>query len=204
MDERVWFSPRRTPPYYPDAVTLRADAGVAEVVAGVDLASRGCSVKDSFAALDLTAEGFAVLFDAQWIHRPAGASGASETPPFRTELVTTAGQLLQWAGGNGPPDVFRPALLNNPSVRVLGFHDAAGLVGGAVLNEAAGVVGVSNVFAVDDADIAAVWAATVSAAAGHFPGVALVGYEQGDDLAPALAGGFGALGSLRVWSRGSA
>jgi hypothetical protein len=29
----------------------------------------GCSIKDSFASLDLTARGFRVLFDAQWIVR---------------------------------------------------------------------------------------------------------------------------------------
>jgi hypothetical protein len=43
----------------------------------------------------------------------------------------------------------------------------------------------------------------VTAAASHFPGLPLVGYEHGDDLALALAGGFTALGPLRIWTRGS-
>ncbi|MFF0288669.1 hypothetical protein [Streptomyces sp. NPDC005262] len=33
----------------------------------------GASMKDSFADLDLTEAGFHVLFEAQWIHRPASA-----------------------------------------------------------------------------------------------------------------------------------
>ncbi|PJN32399.1 hypothetical protein CG747_42690 [Streptomyces sp. CB02959] len=40
-------------------------------MAGIDTAMPGASVKDSFADLDLTEDGFQVLFEAQWIHRPA-------------------------------------------------------------------------------------------------------------------------------------
>ncbi|MER6670412.1 hypothetical protein ABT256_38045 [Amycolatopsis japonica] len=67
---RVWKSPIRTPPLYPDAVTLAPDATVAEVLDGIDTSS-GCAVKDSFACLDLAREGFEVLFEATWIARMA-------------------------------------------------------------------------------------------------------------------------------------
>ncbi|MGE7387361.1 hypothetical protein ACQKM2_17955, partial [Streptomyces sp. NPDC004126] len=70
--DALWCSPHRTPPLYPDAVTLTPGATAAEVLAGVNTAAPGCSVKDSFAALDLAPAGFEVLFGAQWIHRPAG------------------------------------------------------------------------------------------------------------------------------------
>jgi hypothetical protein len=63
---RAWTHPRRTPLYYPDAVTLDPRATAADVLPFVD-GSAGCSVKDSFATLDLSAEGFTVLFDATWI-----------------------------------------------------------------------------------------------------------------------------------------
>lgn len=65
---RVWKSARRTPPSYPDAMTLTPDATAAEVLDGIDT-SPGCAVKDSFACLDLTPSGFEVLFEATWITR---------------------------------------------------------------------------------------------------------------------------------------
>ncbi|MFI5590838.1 hypothetical protein ACIA5G_37725 [Amycolatopsis sp. NPDC051758] len=61
---RAWTSPRRTPQYYPDAVTLDPRATVSDVLPFVD-GSAGCSVKDSFATLELP--GFSVLFEATWI-----------------------------------------------------------------------------------------------------------------------------------------
>ncbi len=74
---RVWHAARRSPLFYPDAETLDPAATADEVLAGVD-AGPGCTVKDSFAALDLGPYGFRVLFEAEWIHRPAaGPDGAS-------------------------------------------------------------------------------------------------------------------------------
>ncbi|MEV0594543.1 hypothetical protein [Nonomuraea cavernae] len=67
---RAWTSPVRTPLYYPDAVTLSPDATAGDVLDAVDQGP-GASVKDSFATLDLRPAGFEVLFEAQWIHRPA-------------------------------------------------------------------------------------------------------------------------------------
>ncbi|MFD5317760.1 hypothetical protein [Streptomyces sp. NPDC127098] len=204
--DTVWSSARRTHPYYPDAVTLRPDARPADVLAGIDTASPGCSVKDSFAALDLTPHGFAELFTARWIHRPAAAP-APMPASLRVERVSSASELgdwqTAWHGGDVTADVFRPPLLDDPSVVVLALHDGRDLAGGAVLNHGSGVVGVSNLFAVDAADLAAVWPATVTAAAARFPGLPLVGYEHADDLAPALASGFTELGPLRVWLRGA-
>lgn len=203
--ERAWWSSRRTPLYYPDAVTLRRDAVPADF-AGIDMTAAGCSVKDSFAALDLTASGFAELFDARWVYRPAGLP-VPAAPGLRAARVSTAAQLrgwqAAWHGGGAAPDTFRPALLRDPSVLVLAVHDGEGLSGGAVLNRSTGLVGLSNLFAAGGSDAAAVLSSALTAAASHFPGLPLVGYEHGDDLALALACGFAALGPLRVWTRGS-
>ncbi|WP_229758862.1 hypothetical protein [Peterkaempfera bronchialis] len=173
---------------------------------GVDTASPGCSVKDSFATLDLTSYGFGVLFHAQWIHRPAGLPVAA-APGLRTERVATAARLRDWQdawhGGAGAPDVFRPALLDDPSVLVLAVLDGDDLAGGAVLNRGSGPVGVSNLYATDPGGTAAIWSSAITAAADHFPGLPLVGYERGDGLTPALAGGFTVLGPLRVWLHSS-
>jgi hypothetical protein len=139
--EAAWFSTRRAPPFYPDAVTLRPDATRADFLTEIDTASPGCSAKDSFATLDLTSNGFVELLTAQWIHRPAQLS-APDAPTLHTTRITTATQLRDWQaawhGGGAIPDVFRPALLAEPSVLILALHDGDALCGGAVLNRSRG------------------------------------------------------------------
>src|SRR5690349_13349736 len=66
FDDVAWTSSTRTPPYYPDAVTLIPDLSVPDLLARID-SSAGCSIKDSFASLNLTEHGFRLLFEAQWI-----------------------------------------------------------------------------------------------------------------------------------------
>lgn len=68
----AWIARRRTPEFYPDAVTLVPGAAPEAVLARID-ASPGCSVKDSFATLDLAPYGFRVLFAAEWICRDVPA-----------------------------------------------------------------------------------------------------------------------------------
>jgi len=52
FDENAWTSRTRTPPGYPDAVTLVPDLAVPDLLTRVDT-SVGCSIKDSFTSLDL-------------------------------------------------------------------------------------------------------------------------------------------------------
>lgn len=212
-DAHAWTSARRTPPLYPDAVTLDPGAGSRGIVERID-ASPGASVKDSFAALDLTGEGFAVLFDAQWIHRAAPEPGAGEWERVRTEE-----ELARWerAWSDGDSDgLFPPALLAEDAHAFLAARDAAGrIIAGAVAStsqsvkgasvkgasvERAPVVGVSNLFAADG-DLDAAWAGCLGTLARHRPGLDVVGYESGDDLAAAVRAGFTPVGGLRVWLR---
>ncbi|MFD8012633.1 hypothetical protein [Streptomyces sp. NPDC058955] len=196
---RAWTSPRRTPLYYPDAVSLTGDATPADVVASIDLTVPGASVKDSHARLDLAPDGFRPLFDATWIGRRAGSPA---DPGVAWTRATTPGALAAWAdawsGGDADEAaLFRPALLDDPAVTVLAVPGPDGrILGGAVLSTAAGATGVSNLFAADGTDPALVRAAALAAAD---PALPVVGYESGDDLAVALAAGFRELGPLRVW-----
>ncbi|BCL17603.1 hypothetical protein [Micromonospora sagamiensis] len=189
-DADAWSVPRRSPPWYPDAVTLRPEATVAALLRRVD-AGPGASVKDSFAALDLAPYGFRVLVAGRWIHRPAGDVPAG--PPLTP--VTTASALAAWADAHGGVALRHPALLADPSVTVLAAYGPAGTVtGGAVVSAGGGAVGVSNVFGTDPA---VVWRG-VCARFGTGP---LVGWETDDDLSPALDVGFRPVGPLRVWLR---
>ncbi|MFI8365770.1 hypothetical protein [Streptomyces sp. NPDC085466] len=196
---RAWASPRRTPLYYPDAVSLTADATAADVVTVIDLTAPGASVKDSYARLDLAPEGFRPLFDATWIGRPAGPAAAPGPAWTRADTPEAlAAWAHAWSGGDADEAaLFRPALLDDPAVTVLTVPGPDGrILGGAVLSTGAGATGVSNLFAADGTDPAAVWAAALAAAD---PALPVVGYESGDDLTAALAAGLTELGPLRVW-----
>jgi hypothetical protein len=171
--ERVWACAVRTPPFYPDAVTLTPDASPDELLSRIDTAAPECSVKDSFATLDLGPAGFRVLFDATWIvHR-------STSEPVDV--------------GAGWSERDSPYGLDRPDVVSAGDGDS-----GAVFNVSDSVVGVSNlVTEVDDFDRA--WSSCLAYAVDRFPGVPLVGYERDEALTSALAHGFVAIGQLRVW-----
>ncbi|MEW2392518.1 hypothetical protein AB0933_29560 [Streptomyces venezuelae] len=199
----VWASALRTPPLYPDAVTLSPAAAPDDVLTRIDLTSPGASVKDSFGTLDLSGAGFEVLFEARWIHRPA-----TEPAPSRArgwEPVEGAGRLLAWEAawsGDGESEgLFRTALLDDGAV----FLAPAGtgpVTAGAIAYPAAGAVGVSNLFAADDdPDADAAWRSCLEATDRLWPGVPVVGYEHGDDLAAAIRQGFEPVGPLRVWLR---
>ena len=75
-------------------------------------------------------------------------------------------------------------------------HD--GVVVGAVLNRAAGAVGLTNLFSTTG-DLDGALRAAVATANELFPNVAIVGYESGADLDVACRHGFVTLGPLRVW-----
>ncbi|MFI5924592.1 hypothetical protein ACIA3K_01300 [Micromonospora sp. NPDC051543] len=191
IDADAWSVPRRSPPWYPDAVTLRPGVDPEALLARID-AGAGASVKDSFADLDLAAYGFRVLFDAQWIHRPP--TEPPDGPPLTP--VTTGPGLAAWAGAHGGGELFGPALLAEPRLRVLARYDENGTVIGGAVVSGDDPCGVSNLFSsTDDPD--EIWRAVVVTR----PGVPLVGYESAPDLPPARRAGFLPIGPLRVWLR---
>ena len=195
--EHCWFSPVRTPPYYPDAVTLLPDVGVEDTLSGIDT-TEGCSVKDSFADLELDSAGFRPLFRAEWLVsaqiRLSAAKGWS--------ALATEEQLGEWeAAWAGLPEgkrFFRRALLEDETIRVLARYEGARIVAGAIANRSAAVTGLSNVFDVaGDTDSA--WAAGAAVAAGLWGDMPTVGYESGDCLDAAHKAGFESIGDLVVW-----
>ncbi len=193
-----WIARRRSPPMYPDAVTLVGHLRADEVLDGIDT-SAGCSVKDSYASLDLSPAGFRILFDAEWLHRPA--TGPGDDGGLTWTPVRTPDALRTWAAAHGGAEVFRPVLLEDPAVLVLSAHDGDLLRGGAVGNRSADAAGISNVFTTTGDDDR-IWAGAVGAISARFPGLPLVGYEAGADLAAAHRAGFVSTGPLRVWCKG--
>lgn len=201
---QAWAAPTRTPLYYPDAVTLVPGADPAALAERIDITAPGASVKDSFADLDLTEAGFQVLFEAQWIHRPAGA------PAISSDLAwDVAGDpdmlrawALAWDDGEGDAGLFRPELLDDPATFVLAGQSPDGrVIAGAVASRSDHVVGISNVFALEGGPDAA-WPVVLDAVHRLFPGLPVVGYEHGQDLAVAVRHGFQPVAPLRIWLQG--
>lgn len=197
----AWTSARRTPPLYPDAVTLEPDVIPTELLSRIDTRP-GCSVKDSFADLDLGAAGFTILFSAEWICRPAQPAAPDPKPTLSWEPIIDDSGLANWSAAGAqdgdPTDLFRPALIRHPDIVMLGGYSDARLVAGALLNRSATAVGLSNLFP-DPRALADAWTGLLSAIVERFPGLPIVGYESGDSLDAAREYGFTSLGPLRIW-----
>ena len=194
-EARFWATADRAPVFYPDAVTLEPTATARELLAQID-DSPGCSIKDSFAVLDLHGSGYNVLFDAEWYLREPGPSGPTTGA---WTIVETPADLAEWARAHGGGDVFRPGLLGDPTIRILVRSLPNGGIAGAIASRGGGVVGVSNVFGGETADVGL--DGLVDAIQALFPGETIVGYGAGEDLSGAIAAGFLPIGPLRVWMR---
>lgn len=199
-DDHLWTSRTRTPPLYPDAVTLVPDPSVDDLFARID-SSPGCSIKDSFSSLDLTGHGFRLLFEAQWIAR-APAEMQTVTTDLGWEVVNDLAGFdaweRVWRGTNGAAGVLRPTLLGRPEATFVAAKVDQRIVAGAILNRSVAAVGISNFF-VEASTTAQYWRGCVELAAALFSGTWLVGYESGPLLDIALTHGFEAVGPLRVW-----
>lgn len=195
-DAQLWWSARRTPDLFPDAVTLVPDLPVLDVL-GPIADSPGASVKDSFATLDLTDQGWTVLFEATWIARPPGV-GADPAVADEFRVVREKFPFLAWRHAwGGPQDVLPTGLRRAGGVTIVGRVRDDEFVDGGILHrtEIGGtpVVGLWNAFGD--------WAAVAATASTRDPDAWIVGYERDADLDAALAAGFEAVGPLRVWHR---
>lgn len=216
VNGRAWRSHQKAPPFHSNLVVLSPGTSQAEVEAHVAELGRqplaaGWTLKDSYANLDLSALGFEVLFDAEWIWRdPRRAAAGQAVPGFIWDRVETAPALSQWeqawlgdARNDAPGGLtrqFPDPLLASPDHAFFAGRIDGRIVAGGIINRSPGVVGLSNVFSPDDLAEAA-WNALVGCASADFPDTPVVGYERGADLQIALRVGFSAIGGLRVWCR---
>jgi hypothetical protein len=194
----VWAADERPPPFHPDRISLAREVTGADVLGSVPEGAP-CTVKDSFAALDLTAAGFAPLFAASWIHRaPGPVPGRAGAAVW--SAVRTAEELGLWASAVGSPRGFGTPLLADPSVTLLAVRDGDRVVATAALGWTDGVVGLSKVFS-DELPADDVWASLLTEVDRRHPGQDVVGYEREADLEAAVRAGFRAAGPLQIWAR---
>jgi hypothetical protein len=96
LSEQTWIAPDGSPRLYPDAVTLVPRLAADVVLRRIDT-SPGCSVKDSFADLDLSAHDFIVLFEAWWLFREPIAPRTRSSLSW--QLTTSDEDLESWGHG---------------------------------------------------------------------------------------------------------
>jgi len=212
----AWLTRGTPPPYHSNMVTLRGgDSAPAQQQLIRDILAatpnRAFGLKDSFCCIDDDAgdgRRFDTLFTASWIWLDASRFLPRPTCLTWSRIATNA-ELMEWERawfGDNPAGAasvgarqFPPALLADPSFAFLAGKTADGRVSAvAAANRKGDVVGLSNVFsgAIPAGDV---WpGATQSAMNAFDPGLPLVGYERGDDLAHAVAQGFEVIGELRV------
>jgi len=195
-DAHLWWSARRTPDLCPDAVTLVPDASVLDVLGRIN-DSFGASVSDSFATLDLTGQGWTVLFDATWVARPPGSGGDEEmvsTFAVVREKYAFAAWCRAWGG---PADVLPTGLRRASGVSVLGREGDDGFLDGGIVHRTeiggTAVAGLWNVFGA--------WVDVADAVSRRHPEAWVVSCERGAGLDSALTAGFSPIGPLRVWTR---
>ena len=213
---RMWISPRHDLPFYPNAITLSPQATAADAGAARD-PGRPYAVKDSFARLDLAPQGLKPLFDADWIAWDPAPDERPLVAGLSWKPVSGAADLARWeaawAGDDDVAGLFRPDLLADPDCAILGCYRDGVLAGGTIAYTAARVTGISNMFKSGSPDemprpgalgLSTLWQSAVRAVAALRPGLPVVGYQRGEDLAAAREAGGRVIGPLRVWTRGSA
>jgi hypothetical protein len=206
--ESEWVCPHPTPRFYPNIATLNADDLDAQRQAVERLRASlpgSWAVKDSFATLDLTPLGFTQLFEAQWLWRSANAQPPIVESNAQWARIANARELRSWEQAWASPDdesnerIFLPALLDSPDIAILAARQHDRIVGGVIANRTGDVVGLSNLFA-PSGMLEHGWAGAIASITSIFPGLPIVGYEQGDDLAMAEQFGFQRAGPLRVYA----
>lgn len=196
LEDGLWSSLGPPPPLHSDAVVVEPTVTLDRIATSLE-GRPHAGFKDSFAMFDAVATGMEMLFSATWVHRAPDDRPAGSRSPWTA--VTTAQELAVWTGRHDTSAVLLPPLLDRAHFKFLARRVDGEIVAGAVARLGSGVVDVSNVYAV--AGHILDWAELAAAANTLFPGRELVGYERGDDLAAALAGGFEPVGDLRVWVR---
>jgi hypothetical protein len=193
LRDGLWSTVGPPPPLHSGVVVVEPGVEVEQVLERWHGTDGG--VKDSFTDVDLDEHGFEVLFAASWVHRPPPPVPRSR--PAGWSVVRTPGQLTAWTGGHDTADVLLPVLLRSAHLVVLGRQLDGVQVAGAVARLGTGTVDLSNVHAAPGHAVD--WDELAAVVAHLFPGRQLVGYEGGDDLDAAVAGGFSVTGALRVW-----
>ncbi len=194
-DVTLWWAEGAAPRWHSAVKTLVPTTDPAPALRRMEGHPHG-TIADSFGLLDLTGQGFDLLFAATWLHHP-GVPAAAQ--PLGWSRVLDADLMDRWNRHHDTEGVLPSDLWAHPRFTVLARHDGDDLTGGAVLHDAGTVVGLSNTWASTDAPVDP--RELLDIAADVHPGRAVVDYARGADLEAMLGAGFEPLGPMHVWIR---
>lgn len=194
--EHLWGLLSKAPTFYPEIITSSRNATIEEVKYFIENGEVS-SIKDSYANLDMLPFGFKILFEAEWIY----CASVSDLEPIQTtwRVITTEKDLVKWTFKSGLANVIKPVLLNSKDVKIFIQEKNDGIFG-FIANLSGNVVGISNVFSVDNAN-ESLWRDIAKIVSIEFPGLSMVGYEHNGNgnLTAAHLSGWTSIGPLRVW-----
>ncbi|HEY0460167.1 MAG TPA: hypothetical protein VGC97_13600 [Pyrinomonadaceae bacterium] len=208
--ELIWYCTEKTPPFYSNLVTISRDWRTDEIFDSIEENfKRGnwekWSIKDSFAALDLTTRGFRKLFDAQWLYLEAAEfTPADNSLEIEYEIVVSERILADWRKAwDGDEQlgkrIFRSAMLENPKIYFLAGYQNEKIVTGCLVNKTGEAFGISNFFAPDSG--VEYWSEMIKFIHAFVNFADLVGYERKGLVKKLQPLGFEAVGDLTVWLR---
>ena len=192
--DKVWGLHTTAPLYYPELITTSRTTIEEDILEFLKL-DHICSLKDSYATLQLEPLGFQLLIEAEWICHPSVNEQKPESCQW--SIVQTEKEFERWTKMTGLENSIPVDLLANEGVKIF-YRDAPDGFAGFIANVAADAVGISNVFS-SGMDNVELWRAIPQAVSTEFPGLLLVGYEEGDSLSVACSSGWTSIGPLRVW-----
>jgi hypothetical protein len=190
----VWGLTTQAPKFYPDLITTDQTVTTQEVVEFIGNREI-LSIKDSFSNIDMSFLGYKILFEAEWICHEAVSVLVSNSNDWKT--IQTEEEVVNWTTACGLEGIITADLLRDSEVVIFGKGDL-NEEKGFIVNQAAKVIGVSNVFSQNPKSHEH-WSEIPQIASTIFPRLPLVGYEHGEDLKAALQIGWKSMGPLRVW-----
>ncbi len=212
--KNLWLNRQPVPRFYSNVITLSSTDKVRQMARVQELIESPLpgtwSIKDSFSTLPLAELGFQVLFEAVWIWRVPLEVQIPLDIGIRWSVVKDPAELKRWEFAWGDElgnisaipqqRIFLPSLLEDPDIALLAACQGEEIVGGAIANRTGDVVGISNVFACTG-ERHRIWTGGIRTIQGLYPGLPLVGYQRGEDLALMEELDFEQVGNLRVWIR---
>ena len=194
-DGRLWWSARRTPDLFPDAVTLVPDLSELDVLGRINTRLAPRSETPLRRSTSRTRGGVCTSTPRGSRVDPGRAGRRGRVHIRRRPREFPVRGLVSCLGG--PAGVLPIGLRRVPGVTVLGREGDAGFADGAIVHctEIGGtaVAGLWNAFGA--------WADIADEVSHRHPEAWIVGYERGVGLDAALAAGFTPIGPLHVWNR---
>ena len=195
-DGDLWWAEGAPPRWHSAVKTLVPTTDPTKALLRMERHPHG-TIADSFGLLDLTAQGFGLLFAATWLqHRGV----AAVTPPLGWMHVRDFDLMDRWNQHHDTIGVLPSELWAHPRFTVLARHNDGDLTGGAILHDAGTVVGLSNAWSLVE-DVPVDPRELLDLAAEIHPGRTVVDYAWGADLETMLGAGFEPLGPQHVWTR---